>query len=112
MGLKRHPVIDGKEATFWHLTSEGKVEEERTPDIGRCERIGWVRSVIEHAHENCIRVWSEPRRAESRVHLWLVPENYVVVVAERAEYCLPWTAFLAKSERQKQALARRFKEYR
>ena len=23
MALKRHPVIQGKEATFWHLISEG-----------------------------------------------------------------------------------------
>lgn len=26
LALKRHPVIQGKEATFWHLISEGKVE--------------------------------------------------------------------------------------
>jgi hypothetical protein len=39
---------NGKEATFWHLTSEGEVEENRDPDFGRCERIGWVRAILEN----------------------------------------------------------------
>ncbi len=29
--LKRNPVINGKEATFWHIISEGGVEGERLP---------------------------------------------------------------------------------
>jgi hypothetical protein len=34
LGLKRHPMTDGKEATFWHMTSEGQDEENRTPTFG------------------------------------------------------------------------------
>ena len=26
LGLKRHPMYDNKEATFWHMISEGKDE--------------------------------------------------------------------------------------
>lgn len=33
------PEYDGKEFGFWHLTSEGEKEEERTPDLSRCARI-------------------------------------------------------------------------
>lgn len=29
LGLKRHPVSQGKEATFWHMTSEGNDEANR-----------------------------------------------------------------------------------
>jgi len=39
LGLKRHPLSQGKEATFWHMIQEGVVEENRTPDFRRCERI-------------------------------------------------------------------------
>lgn len=39
LGLKRHPLSQGKEATFWHMISEGTTEEKRTPDFRRCERI-------------------------------------------------------------------------
>ena len=35
--LKRDPMRDGKEATFWHLVTEGSVEENRTPDEPRCQ---------------------------------------------------------------------------
>jgi hypothetical protein len=44
--LKRHPLLQGKEATFWHITSQGQVEDERPPDLRRCERIVWIRPMI------------------------------------------------------------------
>ena len=49
--LKKHPIIEGKEATFWHLISTGKKESERIPDLRRCERIKWPSSIIQH-HKN------------------------------------------------------------
>jgi hypothetical protein len=36
---RRDPIMDGKEAGFWHCTSEGPDERRRTPDLRRCERI-------------------------------------------------------------------------
>ncbi len=39
LGLKRHPVIQGKKLRFWHMISEGNDEAERLPDLRRCERI-------------------------------------------------------------------------
>lgn len=45
--LKKHPMIKGKEATFWHIISEGRLEDNRLPDLRRCERIGWPRPIIE-----------------------------------------------------------------
>lgn len=41
--LKRHPLRQGREATFWHFTTEGQVEDARLPDLRRCERIRWPR---------------------------------------------------------------------
>jgi hypothetical protein len=37
-----HPPYNGKHSSFWHLMSEGKVEDERTPDLERCARISWI----------------------------------------------------------------------
>jgi len=54
--LKRYPISGGKEATFWHLTSEGSVESQRTPDLRRCERIPWLRSIIEQADDPALKV--------------------------------------------------------
>jgi hypothetical protein len=36
IGLKRLPLSFGKEATFWHMNSEGDTEEDRIPDFRRC----------------------------------------------------------------------------
>lgn len=33
VGLKRQPMCQGKEATFWHFIQEGKVEADRIPDL-------------------------------------------------------------------------------
>ena len=65
LGLKRHPVIHNKEATFWHFTSEGEVEAERTPDFRRCERIRWPKPLINQSplqgEANGIKVWKNKR---------------------------------------------------
>ncbi|MHA8774659.1 hypothetical protein ACYA94_16530, partial [Klebsiella pneumoniae] len=47
LGLKRHPEYEGKSATFWHMVSTGDQEEERIPDIRRCERIAWPKPIID-----------------------------------------------------------------
>ena len=61
LGLKRHPMADGKEATFWHMIQEGKAEQERIPDLRRCERIRWPKPIIEHDADPAIKVWRNQR---------------------------------------------------
>lgn len=107
LGLKRHPVIDGKEATFWHLISEGDVESERIPDMRRCERIRWPRPLIENATCSEIKVWIETRKGEERIHLWLESENYLTVLNRRKEYLL-WTAFFVEHEHQRKKYNKRW----
>lgn len=109
LALKRHPVIEGKEATFWHMTSEGSVESERTPDFRRCERIRWPRPIIENEGDPALKIWSEKRGNENRIHLWFEAEAYLVVLAERATYTLPWTAFHIEHQHQRDKYTKRWK---
>ncbi|MBE0436413.1 MAG: hypothetical protein IBX56_11490 [Methylomicrobium sp.] len=116
LSLKRHPVIDGKEATFWHMISEGDIEEERTPDIRRMERIRWPRPIIENAREIqatlAIKVWRNIRRKnESRILLWLEAEQYLVVLADRGDYILPWTAYQVTRSHQQRKLQKEYEKY-
>jgi hypothetical protein len=108
LGLKRHPLLDGKEATFWHFTTEGSIEAQRTPDLRRCERIGWPRAIIERAEDPAVKVWDNDRGGERRVCLWLEDESYLVVLAVRNGYVLPWTAYLVTREHQKRKLQKEF----
>jgi hypothetical protein len=112
LALKRHPVIQGKEATFWHLISEGKGEEERLPDLRRCERIRWPKPIIEHSDEATIKVWGNERKGEKRVCLWLEQEEYLVVLAERRGYILLWTAYLVKEKHRKVKLQKEYETYK
>lgn len=111
LGLKRHPLTHGKEATFWHLIQEGAVEEDRTPDFRRCERIRWPRPIIEHDAENAIKVWSNQRKGEQRICLWFEQENYLVILADRGKYILPWTAYLVEQAHRQRKLQREYDEY-
>lgn len=111
LGLKKHPVIDGKEATFWHMISEGEKEAERIPNFRRCERIRWAKSVIERDGDP-VKIWREPRNGENRIHLWLESESYLVVLNERNGYILPWTAYVVEREHEKTKLNRRWEKYK
>ena len=111
LGLKRHPMTHGKEATFWHMIQEGAIEEDRIPDFRRCERIRWPRPIIEHDTDKAIKVWANQRRGEQRICLWFEQENYLVILADRGEYILPWTAYLVEQPHRQRKLQREYEEY-
>jgi hypothetical protein len=111
LGLKRHPLTNGKEATFWHMISEGQEEENRIPDFRRCERIRWPKPVIEHENDPNVKYWVSVKRKEDRIHIWLEEEDYVVVLADRRGFLLPWTAFLVTRKHTKQKLRKEYETY-
>lgn len=78
----RRDLIDGKEAAFWHCISEGSDENNRTPDIRRCERIGWIRAIIENSQDHRVDCWPVKRKSEVRWLLWF-NEEFLIVLAER-----------------------------
>lgn len=111
LGLKRHPVIHGKEATFWHMISEGSDEAQRTPDLRRCERMRWPRPVIENADDASLKVWREPNGSGHRVLIWFAAAEYLVVLDERKDYVLPWTAYPVEREHQQRKLEKRWERH-
>jgi len=111
LGLKRYPLSKGKEATFWHMISEGRDEENRLPDLRRCERIRWPKPVIEHETDTLIKYWISVKSNENRIHIWFETEDYLVVLADRKGFLLPWTAFLVTREHTREKLRKEYKEY-
>lgn len=111
VGFKRLPKVDGKECTFYHLTHEGADEENRTPDLRRCERIRWTKPVIEKCDAWGLKVWAQERQGNTRICIWLEPEegpHYVIVLADRGKYILLWTAFTMDQDHQ---IRKKQKEY-
>lgn len=98
--IQRRPEYKDKHFAFWHLISEGEKEEERTPDFRRCERLAWVRFVIEKCESHTgIFWWQNKRGTKTRVVLWLEKENYAVILEKRKDYFLLKTAYFLEKRR-------------
>jgi hypothetical protein len=111
LGLKRLPYRDGREATFYHLISEGNDEEQRDPSEERCERIRWPRPVIERCPCKELHVWENKRKGGRRILIAFDDYSYVVVLAVRNSYMLPWTAYPATRGHTRNKLRREHEAY-
>lgn len=108
IALKRHPMEKNKEATFWHFISTGRSEADRLIDLRRCERIGWPRAILDNCADSSLKIWTEEIRGDSRTHLWCEPAEYLLVLSERPNYVLPWTAYPVEHSHQKKKLLARW----
>lgn len=96
-----HPMTDGKGFGFWHLISEGKDENERTPDLRRCERIRWIPWVLRNVEGKEVVCWENKRKQSIHIVIWFRRENYAVILAKRKGYVLLKTAYIVKPHRAK-----------
>lgn len=108
---RRDPETQGKWASFWHLIQRGPVEDDRLPDLRRCERIRWIRWVIENADNHTeIDVWRNKRPHGANMLLWF-REEYLVVLGKRKDNWLLRTAYFTEhSGRFKRGVERLRKE--
>lgn len=112
LGLKRHPLFQGREATFWHFITEGAVEAERLHNLRRCECIGWPRAMLDAVGTDRVRCWDQPGRGagnDTRVAIALLDFSYLLVLSERTDYVLPWTAYCVDQFHQRQKLREEWK---
>ncbi len=96
----RDPETDGKGKTFWHCVSEGHNEDERVPELNRCSRIAWIRSIIENSHHEQVEVWTNKRGNQKRHLLWFL-EEFLVVLGEGKGYFVLITAYLTDKDHSK-----------
>jgi hypothetical protein len=100
--LRFHPESAGKHYSFWHLISEGSKEDERIPDLRRCERLRWIAWTIREAdRSDAVRCWENQRSGNSHVVLWLHNEHFAVVLAARNDYYLLKTAYVLAPNRER-----------
>ena len=60
--MKFNPIFQNRAYTFYHMTHEGEVEDDRLPDLRRCERIGWAKPCIENVATWNLRFWRQARK--------------------------------------------------
>lgn len=112
VGLKRHPLRNEREATFWHFTTEGEIEDEREIDISRCERIRYPKNIIENFNDESVKCWKNERKGNTNILLYFEAENYLVVLSDRGEYVLPWTAYIVNYKNQREKLLKEYEKFK
>jgi hypothetical protein len=114
LGLKRFPIVDGKEYTFYHFTHSGDIESERIPDMRRMEAIPWPKPIIDDSVHPDLRVWQNIRRGtggtKSRILILHESTNYLVILDKRDTFILPWTAYFV-GNKQKAKLIKEYESY-
>ncbi|MDE6747462.1 MAG: hypothetical protein K2K21_00115 [Lachnospiraceae bacterium] len=110
---KKHPMLKGKSGTFWHIISSGESEESRLPDLRRYERVTWPAHILSYCKNNCdkILVWKNKRGSKSRILLWCQNIDYLVVLDERKDFCLFWTAYPVTYSHTKAKLLKEYTSY-
>lgn len=119
--VRRSPIIDGYEESFIHFTCKNYENvENREPDFRRCERLHWIRLVIENymCKKNCsevcsgIKIWEEPYKSNVRVHFLFEDERYLVVLEKRESYNLLITAYYLDYDNTLRKQLKRYETYK
>ena len=111
LALKTHPLIDGKEYTYYHFTHSGDIEIKRTPDMRRMERIGFPKQMIDFSDDTQLKVWRNKRGTKERILILHEAERYLVVLEDRKDYILPWTAYLVEDNSRLRKLLAEYQVY-
>lgn len=77
----------GKPQAFTHITTEeNRQTKERELCLRRCERIAWIKAVLENADDPKVLVWEKEqktsRRRAVRTLLFLEDEDFLVILQE------------------------------
>lgn len=87
--VRFRPESQHKGYGFWHLISEApdqanRNEDDRVPDLRRCERVRWVAWCIENAGTPGFSWWENQRWNETHVVIWAEAHDYAVFLAKRS----------------------------
>lgn len=102
---------EGKAATFWHIITEGGQDPDRLPDLRRCERIGWLRIMLDAVPTGRVLLWENHDRGERRILITLPDFTYVAVLADRRTYLLLLTAYPVEHERRRKQFQHEYERF-
>lgn len=110
------PDTRGKGFSFWHTISEAaspdnRNEDDRVPDIRRCERILWIRWIIENAGNDGFLWWENERKGNTHVVIWAVHHDFAVVLAKRKNYYVLKTAYAEIRSHRRATFQREWEEF-
>lgn len=94
------PESQGKHFSFWHVISEAphpsnRNEEDRIPNIARCERIRWIAWAVRQANAGTAGIswWENARGRDTHVVIWAEEHDFAVILGKRRDYYVLKTAY-------------------
>lgn len=106
--------------TFAHFTSKGEIEENRELDLRRCEKIGFIKPIIDNIHLDCVKVWENTRldnksKPKTSVVIWCECVNCKIVLTKnngnRGDYYVITTFYLINNPIKIQKHNKEYDEY-
>jgi hypothetical protein len=113
----RKTLVDGRPESYWHVTTEyqenqpgSNPEDKRIHDPRRCERLPWIKPMIEAAGTADAPAWFTRRsRRGERLVISLPDFSHAVILDVRRDYYLLVTAFPVEKEHRRRKLERECK---
>lgn len=110
------PETRGMHFSFWHTISEApdkqnRNEDDRIPNLRRCERIRWIGWVISQAGNNGFKWWENERSGNTHVVIWAEEHDFAVVLAKRKDYYVLKTAYAEIKSHRRATFEREWTEF-
>jgi len=99
-------LIDGKCKRFWHMVSEGQIEDARTISLERCARLTWVRYMIDNRASGEFAYW----RTGTRLLIATREFDYLVVLEGQKKVVILLTAYLVEHQNRRDQLRRQYEQ--
>ena len=115
--MKHYPPDYGERSGFYHLICENYqhtgMEEDRSPNLRRCERLKWPQKIIEHCAGACpeLLIWENERRGKVNILLFCPELDYIVVLGKRNNYLLLVTAYPVDYPNRRRNLLAEYNQY-
>jgi len=102
---------DGKHRTFWHVTTrEDKGRKQRLPDLRRCERLPWLKPILENSINSEILAWEFTEDDGSiNIYVWLKDHDYLAIIKKiKKGYLILRTAYWVEFKNTKKKLMKKY----
>lgn len=111
VSAQKIPLVDGIHRTFYHMTHEGNIENDRKPDFRRMERIRFPKFCIEACPNSNLLVWKNKRKRDDRILIFNEEEGYLIVLTERKGYNLLWTTYYIEYNHERRKKIKEYEAY-
>lgn len=103
-----------RQQTFNHITTKGSFD--RLYNKQRCERLKWIRPIIEGNCDECATFYYFPdlnwKKGKSRRYmLWCVDYDFVVILEQRNDVFFLITAYCIVYENKRKDLKNKYNQY-